>query len=598
MSTSISVNKKVLNPYIKMISDRCSFLYGINYTDLLVTNMNLINDVEISNGLDEYTPMAFNIVKRIIKINKNYCKFDVFGKPVNLFKNDSKLQMHSLIHELLHAASIKKSGCGIPYPFAQDNIGLNEGITQMMADDICGYVENKFLKNYNDLKIVAKIIRNTFGNDIICESYFKESDILVNQMNKLSGDKYYYDTIIARLNSLNSLCIVLFNNSGKYLADYDLYDRRLENIFKDLIINLVIPKLNTLSIQDKKEYITKLLLDISADDKIKNEIKTILAKFINMSNYELSIEKDKLIKELKDFNKEDNFISLMKKDDSFNSEIFVSRDGKVTLLGNPNQEITSELECKLIYEKIFRRRYPNFSHNDALKYASEIRRGKPLNIRYNNVLDRRIIYCGIQKKLLEIGFNLVNDYTEFDNKMTIKPVMIHTNKSIIFKDLNLLAQKYSLYYKVDGDYDYNYSICDRETRKKNENINISELSMFACTWLHSVSGELDYDKNAFSLENEKNYNIIIGAMKEAYRKTNNFDINFMEMYCYTNESKKILRKLLSTPFKVETAYRFIQLIEGSTDVMQEYKGESYNQKNIKNYDLDVARKDAYDILHR
>ena len=69
MSTSISVNKKVLNPYIKMISDRCSFLYGINYTDLLVTNMNLINDVEISNGLDEYTPMAFNIVKRMVTIN-------------------------------------------------------------------------------------------------------------------------------------------------------------------------------------------------------------------------------------------------------------------------------------------------------------------------------------------------------------------------------------------------------------------------------------------------------------------------------------------------------------------------------------------------
>ena len=591
-----SLPKNILNPYINKISERCSFLYGINYSSLLKTKMHMIQDIEVTHELQEYTPMAFAIGARVIKINENYCEFDAYGKPISFVKSVTPDQYHSLIHELLHASSVKKSGCGIPYPKSTDNVGLNEGITQMMADDICGYVENKFLKSYNDSKIVAKILRTTLGNNVICESYFKESNILPDMLNNISKNDNYYEELNAKLNALNTLCISLFDTSGKYQANYELYDRKLRNIYKDIICNIVIPSIKHMDVNHKKEYLSSLMYDIGADDKLKNEIKTIIANLIILNDKELSEEKYKIQAELENFKNEDEFISLIKNDYERKNRIYVGRDGRVTLLGTKSQEITSPLQCKLIYAKIFENRYPNFSTNDAYQYLNEMKKGKPLNIRYPDILDRRVIFCGIQKKLFSLGYILINEYDEFDNSNSIRPILIHKSNNIIFDDLKAVSKKYGLFYKVDNKNDYNYSICDRNSFKKSYNINVVDIAKFANIWIHSITNSLDYNDKAFSEKYEKSYNIIIGSMRAAYNNTNNFDIGYMYKYCYTPESKEILKNLLSTSFKVETAFRFIQLIDGPSEVKQEFKGESYNQRINVSYDLEIARKDANDIL--
>ncbi len=121
-------------------------------------------------------------------------------------------------------------------------------------------------------------------------------------------------------------------------------------MYKDLIINIVIPKLKTLSNSDKEKYITKLMLDIESDNKIKNEIKTLLANLVHLNELDLLKEKDKLKSELIDFEKEDNFISLVR-EENLSKKIYVDRNGKVTYLGIPNRVITSPLQCKIIYIK-------------------------------------------------------------------------------------------------------------------------------------------------------------------------------------------------------------------------------------------------------
>ena len=591
----ISLPKKILFSYINKISDRCSFLYGLN-SNFLKSKMNMINDIVITDELENYTPMAFLISQRIIKINKNYCEFDIYGHPISFVKSITDNQYHSLVHELLHAASMNSYGCGIPYPSLSGNIGLNEGITQMMADDICGYVENKFLNSYNDLKIIAKIIRTTFGNNVVCDSYFKGSNALVKALNESANSYDYYDKLNAKLCALNTLNIELFDKTNRVQAEYDIYSKKLNIIYKDIIINIVIPKLKTLNKEEKKKYITSLMYDIGQDDRIKNEIKTILSKYIDLTDDELSYEKFIIEEELSNIEKEDEFVSIVKDSKNNLSRVFVSRTGKVTLLGSPNKTITSNLECKTIYTRLFKSKYPNFNSSDAYKYLGEIKKGKPLNVRYNDILDRRVIYCGIQKALFDIGYLLLNDYTEFDNSISIKPVLVHRGKDITFNDLKLVASKYSLFNKIDGEHDYNFSICDRETSKKQENLSTIDLAMFTSIWLHSVTGELKYDDSAFSEENKNNYHIVVSAMKEAYNKTNNFDMNYMDKYCYTKESKELLKKLLSTPFKVEVCFKYILTLVGNSEIYQEYKGKSYNNLIDSNYDYNVAINDANDIL--
>ena len=162
----IRVSKRILNKYIILISSRCSFLYGMN-SNYITRNMNNISNVFVSDEMKSYNPMYFNIPTRSIHMNLNYVRLDRSHRLVTFVNGCRDDQKHTLIHELLHAASTNEDKCGIPKCDNSSTVGLNEGITQMLTDDICGYVENKFLESYNDLKIAAKIIRTTFGNKVI-----------------------------------------------------------------------------------------------------------------------------------------------------------------------------------------------------------------------------------------------------------------------------------------------------------------------------------------------------------------------------------------------------------------------------------------------
>ena len=595
---NIKLPKSVLNPYIDKISKRCSFLYGLDYIDLIKNNMNSIAGIELTEELKDHVPMAFNVNKRKIRINKNFYNVDINNWYI-LFAGEVEADFeHSLIHELLHASSTKGNISGIKVLDRFEQNGLNEGITQMITDDVCGYVENKFLRSYNDIKIAAKIIRSTVGNDVICESYFKDSDILVKKINELSKDKNYYKKICAKINALNILCISLYNSKGKFQADYELYDRKLINMYKDLIINIVIPKLKTLSNSDKEKYITKLILDIESDNKIKNEIKTLLANLVHLNELDLLKEKDKLKSELIDFEKEDNFISLVR-EENLSKKIYVDRNGKVTYLGIPNRVITSPLQCKIIYIKLFEHRYPNFDHLEAQKYVDEMIKGKKLIINQDNILDRRVIYCGIQSKIKEVGYKLMNEYNEFDNSKSIAPSMITAFMSFIkLEELGRIAKKFGLYKNNKEKKDYNFIVCEKKLLYKVHDRRTIDLALFANVWLQSVTESLDYNEEAFDKEMESIYRIIYHALNETYQNTNNFDVNNVLKFCHTKKSREIAKRLLSSPFKVETVFRFMQITQGESNTKQEFKGESYNHKIVDNYEEKVAIKDTKDILGR
>ena len=593
MQTKLS--KNFLNKYINLISSRCSFLYGSKYNNLINKNMKSIKNVYVTDELQPYNPMCYNIPDKTIYINKSYLEYDKYGKIKSFYMKTRDDQKHTLIHELLHACSNNDGVCGIPYTADALTTGLNEGITQMLADDICGYVENKFLESYNDLKIAAKIIRTTYGNDVICDGYFKNSRIIIDKLNRGARDNNYYDRLNAKLSELNTIFTQLLDSDKLYQAEFYYYEKKLLHVYKDMIVNIVIPKLHSLSKSEKEKYLTSLMLDIGADSKIKNQIKTLLANFIYLNDETIDFIKFELKNEIKNLKGESEFISLMKESGLHKNKIYVSNNGTVKLLGSPNVLISSPLECKLIYNKIFEYTYPNFSVYEMNDYVKNLLDGKLFNINRNSVLDRRVIYCGIQKRLLDYGYNMLNDYTEFNCSTSIKPLIIPRNMADIkFSDLKKIYNKYNVVYKVDGEKDFNYTVVDRKKYVRTDNYITKTLAYFINIWVMAF----DNAEEAFSKESEGIYNTILRALKETYNNTNNFDLDYMEKLCVSLKSKKVLRSLMSSPIKIEWVYDFVSKMFGSSRVIQEFKSMSYNHRKYSNYDESVAKRDAIMILNK
>ena len=76
MQTKLS--KNFLNKYINLISSRCSFLYGSKYNNLINKNMKSIKNVYVTDELQPYNPMCYNIPDKTIYINKSYLEYDKY----------------------------------------------------------------------------------------------------------------------------------------------------------------------------------------------------------------------------------------------------------------------------------------------------------------------------------------------------------------------------------------------------------------------------------------------------------------------------------------------------------------------------------------
>ena len=586
-----------LRPYVDVIIKRISFLYGLDYAKFFLAQYNNIFIVEVRDDLDDNTLMAFNRAHKKILINKNV--LDDYHDISKLeYRNASLFYKSCFTHELLHALSVKPNGIGFVDYNSEDATGLNEGTTQMLTDDIIDNVENKYSDGYNTLKIVAKIIRNTFGNDMVVRSYFGDTATLEREMNSLSGNKYYFNQLNRKLTAINSI-------SGKLKgpkvssASKELYKQREINVFKDVILNLVIPKLRKLSINERKKYISRILTDIADDDELRNVFHGLLASYIKLDTGEIESEKYKMDIENESIREHSNFVSFVENDGDLKSRVFIKNNGDIYVLGSPNRKIESTEEYNLVYSKLFKlnRLDRFFTPTVISEYVKNIKAGKPLRIKRDSLLEKRIIFCGIRQILIDKDIYLLNSFYELDNSDIIKPVWINKKKSLMsFEDLKKVATKFYAKRESTG-----YNVYDRVTKKKVENPSIICLSLFANNWIFSASrketrGEVVRGiEDAFSRENERSFDSILRALTSVYLYTDNFDKAYMERLV-DSRGKQILRKLLSTSSHHEWTYEFISRYCGSSYHYQMSKGKPYTESPGSNYRVHKSDIDAEKLV--
>ena len=559
-------------------------MYGNKYIPEIINRLNSLKAVYVTDKLEDYVGMHYNPADHSISINTNFIDFK---NGINI----TPAIEHMLIHELMHAASDKLKYNGVRFGKNAPNTAINEGITQMITDDIVGYVENKYLRSYNELKIVAKILRTTFGNETIINSYISDSDELRIKIEELSKDNDYYNKLLSSLVILNKLYVNRSKSKYEAKRTFDtILNRKFDSILREMVIKIVIPKLLQLNKKGKQNYLKSLILDISADNRVKREVISIISDYMDKTDIELINELNKLKEENDKINKESYFVSLVKEDEDVNNCYYVKNNGDVYEASSDGFKISTSDECSLVYSKLFDSSY-SYDKSFYENIIDNLKDGKPLNIKYQDIKTRRIVYSGIRHHLHMMGYILLNDYRELDNHYKIsKPIFIKNHSfNDLFLAMEVLYDKYSV-----SVINHNFVVKDIVNNfEVDSEYNKSYIRM-AHLWAKALPTTRKED--LFSDDNRKKFIEIMKIIEEEYNSKEEMDLISMLNRCNNNDTKTILGLMFYNPSRVEIIYDLLLYSIGKPDKFPEKKCLSYVELGNLDYYSNQAKKEANALI--
>ena len=585
----IELDKKILEPLKSQIKDSWFVLFGTEMSKLLIERMNNASKIYVEDLLEKYNSIMISKWDSI-SIDKIFINFDINNRPISLKKEYSKLIKIQLIHELLHNISRNQNQTGI-ITSTNNGRALNEGITQMYAEDIYGFVISKYTDAYKDYKKIAKILRLTLGNDCIYKSYFLHEDLLEKTCAKISGDdKFYYkfNSLLTAHLEISKRKVEIHKDKKKLLID--ILDTKIELCYKKIILNIVLPHLKKLNIYEKKNYIKELINIFEDDFQRKIEFKKLLAYYYNFTKEQIKIENETLDKIDTSLINKNSFISLLnQEDDSIIKNIFISNEGEITYNKDGNIiKISSYNLCSEIYKLMFRLKYKNkISKKDIIRIENIIKKGKGIVINADTIKDRRIIFEGIKGLLKERNIILLNNFYECDKSKIIDETSFINPEENDIISLNDLKK---IYYKFNAKISYDYKgnkvleVIDRKTGIKINNKNLQRLAYFATMWVASNNYNLD---SAFDKEMQLFYLKLCYTIK--CNKFNTGDLGIEELFKNFKYERfnKVLNYLFFDPLRYELSFEFFnsQLLDGN--VMQ-----AEREKSVLEYESDYMQEDS------
>jgi len=210
------------------------------------------------------------------------------------------------IHELLHAASRTKEASSkyssgvIEYDYddknriiGRKNIGLNEGITQYLAEKISGQTVSDEIDSYAYNKKVVALLADVLGSDVITNSYFEQNDALKNMMNLIANSPQFYDKFNKKLDLINKLEVTVRRiKRGQITPEDPEALARLETVVeaqKDALIesvfaNIVIPQIKKQDIKSRQNTLIGLSM------KHSSVLRSVQKYIPNVQNTEVAFE--------------------------------------------------------------------------------------------------------------------------------------------------------------------------------------------------------------------------------------------------------------------------------------------------------------------
>ncbi len=596
----IKLNEKILNS-IKQILIR-----KLNLSPTHISRMNNgSSELYVEDLYDTKNSLMVSRKKELV-IDERFVDFDAKGNVIGFKAHLSKLITSQLGHELLHAASKANNKSGIKRPNGTNNTGLNEGITQMFTEDAFGYVVSTFTDGYTDYKKIAKIIRLCLGNQVFKSSYFDHTDDLERATNRLAQSSTFYAELNQALTDL-----YYFKKTAKKASPSDkskimtVYNERIKACLGNVIIYLVVPKINSLKTEEeKKKFINQVLSEVSDNREIFAEVQHLLKSELFMSPEELKKEKEK-IKLFDSKSQVKAKIIDLARSDSLDKETFIiNRDGSVKFKKEDGTLVdltTDENICSMVYNILFDKK---FSMNiDIDSYVDSILNSSN-PIKFADTLtpkDKMVFLARFKLIASKKGKIVLNSFQEVVNSTKLQIISIEENMTL--KCLKTLIERYEYRPSNKNNPNSKMIVVERNTDKIIKDDRIVTGVVAAYIWLstyqHSYPGEkipgLD---DAFSPTNQKLYDELIQILVNNIDKKGNMDIP--SLYAYANKHKnsrmlKIVQAILKNPETYERMYKFI-LLRFEEKPLQVQKEKSTMEEHHSGYNaamIDLAVEDIF-----
>ena len=190
------------------------------------------------------------------------------------------------IHELLHAAARHNQGnlrnlTGVlefernekGEVVGRKNVGLNEGITQLLAEKISGQVVPDDIDSYAFNKKVVALLADVLGSNIITSSYFGHTDELKNLMNALANNPEYYDKFNKKLDTINKLETTIRKIKRGQISPKDpeslarmeaVVAAQKEALMESVFADIIIPQIAKKDVKERQNILVNLSMHHSA----------------------------------------------------------------------------------------------------------------------------------------------------------------------------------------------------------------------------------------------------------------------------------------------------------------------------------------------
>lgn len=216
-----------------------------------------------------------------IMIDKQFVEMDEFDNPIRIKPQIKDWVYCQIVNKLLYAATRYDGITGIMTN--KNNRGLNEGLTQMIAEEILGYsVIDVEEYKYQNSKNISKILYITFGEEIILDSYFNHSYKLEIACNDLANDKEFYMELNNNLSDMYKI------EKNLQEEDIPLYDDIKELVFKKICAQIILNNLELIQKNDQIKYLYEVLEAVKNDKTYKQQVSDIINDY--KENEDVTIE--------------------------------------------------------------------------------------------------------------------------------------------------------------------------------------------------------------------------------------------------------------------------------------------------------------------
>lgn len=435
------------------------------------------------------------------------------------------------------------------------NVGLDEGITQMMAEKVWGYVVSPQSDHYRDNKKFAKILDCTLGERVLYNSYFFKTKELDEECNELAGDNSFYSTFNRILDNYDMADTLStqssFNEHDKRIY-IDFINQMQPDLIKYFTANIIIPKIKQLSANERKEYLKKVFDCIKDDNEFYTQLSSCIKQMYKMQPDELAKVK------------QDSLTSMNKTMSIMNAftKCIMSRelcDNLLLVYGNNialKSNITAQTmilipEDSLIEEELLATKFKQ----DSRKYTELVLQKHGIGFRESmSLIQKKSQFARVKVEARKQGYLILNSLSECENTNGL-PIQIirvpNDGKPIEYDDMKMISDRYSVTTIQDEILGKRSVVIDNVTGNTIDNPEIQNLARFTDVWR---KGGLTFDK-----ENSGHRMFYQNFSKFVYAQLKKSGtINIEEFYRQFNAPKNGIYKFLNTNQNIgiiESVYR-------------------------------------------